>query len=174
MKTCCKCQQTKESSGFYKNKAMGDGLSHWCIQCRKTHEKAYRDTPSAKAIAKKRSRDWHINNKEKHEKSIKQWFTDNWDRYLELKKSWSKRNREKVAYYAATRRAAKRNRTPSWLSKEQLDKIKQFYITCPAGYHVDHIIPLKGENISGLHVPWNLQHLPATENIKKGNKFNGL
>lgn len=74
-------------------------------------------------------------------------------------------------YNAARSRArelAKIQRTPSWAN---LDDIRQFYINCPDGYHVDHIIPLRGEYVSGLHVLDNLQYLPATENLRKRNKF---
>lgn len=65
--------------------------------------------------------------------------------------------------------AAKLQRTPPWAD---LNKIKEIYDNCPEGYHVDHIIPLQGEFISGLHIETNLQYLPALDNIKKGNKFN--
>lgn len=60
-----------------------------------------------------------------------------------------------------------RTNTPDWVNRIEITKI---YAGCPIGYHVDHIIPLNGENVSGLHVPWNLQYLPAAENIKKSNK----
>lgn len=64
--------------------------------------------------------------------------------------------------------SSKINRTPKWAN---LDKIKEIYDNCPAGYHVDHIIPLNGKNVSGLHVETNLQYLPAIDNIRKSNKF---
>lgn len=60
------------------------------------------------------------------------------------------------------------NRTPKWAD---LEAIKQFYIDCPKGMVVDHIIPLRGEVVSGFHVVENLQYLTLKENSKKGNKF---
>jgi hypothetical protein len=60
------------------------------------------------------------------------------------------------------------NATPKWAN---LDKIKEIYMNCPKGYHVDHIIPLQGVGICGLHVENNLQYLPAIENIRKGNRL---
>ena len=52
-----------------------------------------------------------------------------------------------------------------------MEKISAFYAKCPEGYHVDHIVPLQGVIVSGLHVLDNLQYLTAIENIKKKNKF---
>lgn len=60
------------------------------------------------------------------------------------------------------------NRTMPW---SDMEKISKFYDECPEGYHVDHIVPLQGKIVSGLHVLENLQYLTALENIKKHNKY---
>lgn len=64
-------------------------------------------------------------------------------------------------------RARKLNAIPKWAN---MGVIEQFYDNCPPGYHVDHIYPLAGKDVCGLHVIENLQYLPALENIKKGNR----
>lgn len=61
-------------------------------------------------------------------------------------------------------------RVPAWANRQ---KIAEMYATCPPGFHVDHVIPLRGETVSGLHVHENLQHLPARENARKSNHFAG-
>lgn len=79
------------------------------------------------------------------------------------------KNNPKI-FYANAAQYKKRVRlaTPKWAD---LEAIKEFYRNCPKGYHVDHIIPLRGSTISGLHVLENLQYLPAADNLKKSNKF---
>ena len=69
---------------------------------------------------------------------------------------------------SSTYRCNKLLRTPKWADNA---KIKDIYLNCPTGYHVDHIIPLQGELVSGLHVEYNLQYLPAKDNLSKSNKF---
>lgn len=73
-------------------------------------------------------------------------------------------------YLARTRRykLSKAQRVPKWAD---LDKIKEIYKKCPEGYHVDHVIPLNGTNVSGLHVENNLQYLSPQDNIAKSNKY---
>lgn len=90
---------------------------------------------------------------------------------------WRESNRPAIAAHAAKRRSAKAERTPPWLSVEQHEAILKFYIdaselseTVGTPHHVDHVVPLRGKTVSGLHVPWNMQILTATENLKKNNR----
>ncbi len=75
------------------------------------------------------------------------------------------------------RQAAQLQRTPAWLTDANFKAMLVFYeeaksLTEQTGvkYEVDHIVPLLGENVCGLHVPWNLQILTQSENRSKGNK----
>ena len=77
-------------------------------------------------------------------------------------------NYSRVAITNTSRYYRLKDATPPWVSKAELRKI---YKNCPAGYHVDHVHPLRHPRLCGLHVPWNLQYLPATDNLKKCNRL---
>ena len=83
-------------------------------------------------------------------------------------KKYRQDHREEHNAYSAKHRASKLQRTPSWANEK---RTKEIYKNCPEGHHVDHIIPLQGKIVSGLHVPENLQYLTAEENLKKSNKY---
>ena len=91
---------------------------------------------------------------------------------------YKKRNRPKFNAHNAIRRSNLRSRTPNWLTGEQRNEMEKFYIQAKelelktgTRYHVDHIVPLLGEKVCGLHVPWNLQVLTAYANLSKKNKL---
>jgi hypothetical protein len=97
------------------------------------------------------------------------------------KKEYKIRNPHKVIAGTAKYRAQKISRTPSWLTKDDLWMIEQAYEIAALrtkmfgfSWHVDHVIPLNGDVVSGLHVPTNLQVIPWIENVKKHNKFDGV
>lgn len=91
-------------------------------------------------------------------------------------KEYKKENAAQVAAWNAKRRAAELQRTPVWLTEDDLWIISEAYAlaadrTALFGFkwHVDHILPLRGKKVSGLHVPTNLQVIPAVENLRKAN-----
>ena len=96
------------------------------------------------------------------------WVKENPEKVKAHAREWRQAHPDKVRAKRAKERAAKLQRTPTWANQE---KIQEIYSNCPEGYHVDHIVPLQGELVSGLHVENNLQYLPASENSSKGNKF---
>lgn len=81
-----------------------------------------------------------------------------------------KRQRNPKAKLACTRKrqAAKQQRTPVWAD---VAAMAAFYVACPIGQVVDHVIPLRGKLVSGLHVLENLQYLTKLDNLKKGNSY---
>ena len=92
---------------------------------------------------------WQRNNREHIREYQREYYKD---KYKERNGTNAKRLRERQVY-------------------DDKEEIAEFYRNCPEGYHVDHIIPLNGKNVSGLHTIINLQYLPATENLRKSNKF---
>ena len=61
--------------------------------------------------------------------------------------------------------------TPPWLSKSHRAQMRAIYKERPEGMHVDHEVPLKGDGVCGLNVPWNLRYLPAGANMSKGAQW---
>jgi len=72
-------------------------------------------------------------------------------------------------YERKHRKQALRLRTPDWLTEENRQQMNLLKRSTPPGYSVDHIVPLRGVTVSGLHVPWNLQHMELSENCSKNN-----
>lgn len=104
--------------------------------------------------------------------------------YADIKKSRKNlllRQKKNLAIFAANqakRRVAKLKRTPNWLTDKDLWLIDEVYSLAAlrtkltgAKWHVDHIVPLQGKTVSGLHVPQNLQVILARDNIAKHNLF---
>lgn len=161
MKICSKCTKEKDQSEFTKDKRYSDGLFCWCKDCKKLYA---RKNPHQVS-------NWVKANPDKS-KAIKNAYVDkNPDKVRASKSKWSKANNKKVLAKTRKYQASKLSATPSWLSKEQIAQMVEIYVTCPKGYEVDHIVPLQGKNVKGLHVPWNLRHLSMRPNRQKSNKY---
>jgi|Laugresu1bdmlbdd_1035124.scaffolds.fasta_scaffold04355_2 hypothetical protein len=165
MKQCKKCSVTKDLVLFNKDKTRKDGYHCYCKECAKESKKeAY---SKKKDYYTQKSQAWKKNNPQKVLASAKKGRQKHKARRLA---DWMHYNTRKL------------NACPLWLSKEQRTKIENIYKFAKfmeelslgsIKYHVDHIIPLRGDNVCGLHVPWNLQILNARDNLSKGNRYNG-
>jgi 5-methylcytosine-specific restriction endonuclease McrA len=108
------------------------------------------------------------------------WASSNRDLVRETNKKWRENNPHLNAAKAGRYRSSKLKATPPWLDEELNWMIDEIYqLSClrtemtGVGHHVDHIVPLQGEAVKGLHVPWNLQVITATDNLKKRNSLGG-
>lgn len=150
-----------------------------CTNCRLSREeylKKYREDhrEHINLITKQ----WNEENSAWVKKRRKLFYQNNKDTLRDRGKKHYQENKPTYLCYSRTRKAEQKRRTPPWLSKEQKKEILQFYIEAKRlfdetgiKYHVDHIVPLQGELVSGLHVPWNLQLLTEAENLSKTNHF---
>lgn len=113
-----------------------------------------------------------------HNANSARWQSANPHRKKIYNHNWGKRNQSKKNANWARYHADKLQRTPKWLTKQDYADIDELYATSRElswlsedGLQVDHIIPLRGELVSGLHVPSNLRVVPASINQSKGNKL---
>jgi len=152
-KICSACGIDKVFKEFHKGTSIF-GLKSQCITCCKRH---YHPIKARDA-------------RRKHQQA-------NRKDYRRRNSQYDKEHKPERAAREAYRRAMKLNATPPWLTKEHVEQMKSLYIKrdelrSEKGiiYHVDHVVPLISDVVSGLHVPWNLQVIPAVDNLKKGNK----
>jgi hypothetical protein len=163
MKHCNSCNTTKNTTEFYIKRASSDGLMSKCKECSKASK-----------------RKWAKENRElirKYEKEYRK--APKFKKYA--KEYFSKHQQENKAYWNAKNskhRAAKLQRTPEWLTDDHLWMIEEAYELSQlrsqvtgVDHHVDHIVPLQGKDVSGLHVPWNLQVIPWYDNLSKSNRL---
>ncbi len=134
--------------------------------------KAWKDSNRNKELANMRN--YYLNNKEKEKQYQRVYYVTNKDK-IQL---YNKNNSDKLSAKCAKRRASKLSATPNWLTEEHFEQIKIFYKKAKnlgkwsnVSYHVDHIIPLQGKIVSGLHVPWNLRVITEEENLRKSNNL---
>lgn len=129
-----------------------------------------------KQLTKDRARAWALANPEKRKESVDKWREENLEQHNASNRNWNANNKPIKAALECKRRAMQLQRTPLWdpeasliTAKYQLAAMLSRETGIP--HHVDHIIPLQGRKVSGLHVFTNLRVIPGSDNVKKSNKF---
>jgi len=177
---CKSCYKDYHKKIYIKNKALINARSKkWKMENslrRKEVDKIW--SQNNKEHLKNKNKTWRINNKDHVKIQGLKYRQENKEKRKSINKIWTKTNSAKCNANLAKRRAAKLKATPNWLTKDQLKEIEQFYIDAKEcqwlsedKLEVDHIVPLQGENVCGLHVPWNLRVIPASKNRSKKNKL---
>ena len=148
LKLCSNCKKRKPITSYCKNISKYDGLQSECKKCKYERGKIW----------------WNKSGKKYYQDHKQKMLTTNKEWRIRCSNLWKGINKSNTA----TQRTKRLKRIPKW---SDINGIREFYKACPDGYHVDHIIPLQGTKVSGLHVLSNLQYLPAKKNLEKGNKL---
>lgn len=166
-KCCSDCNELKPIAEFNRRKASPDGLCYRCRGCAKQALAAWRaQNPGA-------FKTWSAaNDRTEYQR---RWYANNREAQPQRYAAWAKANPHKKNAMIAKRRAAKKRATPAWAN---MAAIEAFYreaarLTKETGvrHEVDHIVPLQGKLVCGLHHEGNLQILSRAQNARKANKY---
>lgn len=197
MKKCVVCSVIKELNLFYKRTGSPDGYRNDCKECRKlnTHTNYFKNHEAKK--------EWHRNHHKKRVEADPNWYAENYaknkermaaydamyyqtknkEKRLQQVKNWVQNNRGRANANKKAYKVAKIKACPAWVREDEdlmwmMAEAYELAVmrTDMFGFqwHVDHVMPLRGKDVSGLHVPWNLQVIPGKENMSKSNKFVGM
>lgn len=173
---------------------------NYCRACRQERnratQRAYYARPEVKAKKQLADRDyarrtsgdraaykaaWAAQNQARLKAARRAKYLENRNEILQKTAEWKRANPGLVNARCARRHAAKMQRMPSWLTdldkfvmQETYDKAQLMTQLTGTPHEVDHIIPLQGETVSGLHVPWNLQVVTQAYNASKQNKVEDI
>lgn len=176
MKTCTICKETLSDTDFYPEKRTKNGLMARCKKCESIRSKE--KTLRRKDLQYTKAKEWRDNNKDVMYNLSLTWRKQNPKKTAAYFVDYRNRNRGLVNERWARREALKRSATPSWLTEDDIWMMAEIYDlsslrtdTTGIAWNVDHIIPLQGKTVSGLHVPWNLRIITARENRAKSNRI---
>lgn len=166
MKKCPKCGDTKPTTMFGVGKGRPDGLRPWCKSCHNACNKKWRSNNNDYY------KDRHQQNPDRRKKYDQKYKENNPEYY----KNYYENNRFAFVGYVSKRRKRATYATPVWADKVKMRLIYKLAYNLNKfngyeKYHVDHVVPLQGKTVSGLHVHNNLRIITAKDNKGKKNKW---
>lgn len=170
--SCPACRKEYHQAQYFKRKdEILERNRRWVIANPEQNRKRQREWRKANRDV---SRAWVELNYEKTVEYARQWRDANRAKVREYHREWAQRNPEKITAKTVRRDAKKIQATPSWAN---VDHIIGIYELCGlfrkigVKLEVDHIVPLRSTLVCGLHVEYNLQLMPARDNVRKGNRW---
>jgi hypothetical protein len=177
MRTCRTCKVEKLLSAYQAHSSYKDGLSTQCKDCVSEYRKTIRKTNIERD--RNYSRKYKAKNREFILQRSKEYVLANPEKRKATMKAYRQANPEKDLESTRRRQAAALLRTPNWLTENDVWMMQEAYKLARLrtkitgfSWHVDHVLPLRGKIVSGLHTPYNLQVIPAKQNLAKANKVN--
>ena len=183
MKACRKCSEVKPMSSFSKDSKGAGGVRSRCKECdcAAVMARMARDVEGAN----ERQRNWKLANRAavlkgkadyraKNPDYDTNYYKENRARKIANALRWKKANRERATANQAARRSSIRNQMPPWADRAAILSVYSEAARLRAQGHdvqVDHIFPLRGATVSGLHIAENLQIIPSRLNSSKGNRW---
>jgi hypothetical protein len=172
-KTCSMCKNTKLLAMFSPDARTRSGVQSRCKPCQASISKTIRThNPEQHRATVKASTQKHYIGKLKRNTAYR---LNNPEKISIWKRQDRLKNRGRVLADNAYRRAATKQRTAAWANlaaiKNIYEEAQQVSMLVGDWYHVDHVIPLMGKSVCGLHVETNLQIIPAIENLRKGVSY---
>lgn len=188
-KRCTKCGEEKALEMFHRKTGATDGRKSRCAVCQNAASATWHATNREKhlalnrawyeknhAAALARTAKWRTENAERHLAYLAAWREKNADRVRESSRNrlrrWKKDNRGAVNADKMRRIANQLQATPEWADRAAIRAIykdaahlRKMGVDC----EVDHIVPLRGKTVSGLHVHANMQIVSGAYNRQKGN-----
>lgn len=187
-RSCSKCSGEFPLDCYQRDRQKSSGYRPDCKAC--CRAKKLLDYAKNKKIHNARSRAWERENRDRinerkrnkvrsdpvlREKLLRkaaEYKQRNPDKMRAKDRAWMENNRGAHVAKGALARARRKRAAPAWLTPEHKARIRQLYDQAASlGCDVDHMCPIAGRDVCGLHVPWNLQLLARRENQIKGNRY---